>query len=205
MAVVYFLRHGDEDLFKLGKARTLEGRLRNHHTSNPRLTVFAVIETENMAEASACEAYLKGSLQSRRYRYAESTAEEVFALTPADVEKAMQDAQQFLEQDVPRQKEVDRLATAPSDGRLLIPGNGDWDTYWRLLEVREAEYTARLGRVRLENTLKLKIGTSDGLEGIASWKTQPRHDFDEQRFKLEHLQMWRAFQRECTVRTLRLR
>ena len=81
----------------------------------------------------------------------------------------------------------------------------EWEAYRRLLRVREDEYLLGVERVLLENVLKLAIRTAAGLEGVATWKTRVRQTFDEPRFKREEYDTWQAFQRESSIRTLRLR
>ena len=49
-----------------------------------------------------------------RKRCTDGEAQEFFELTPAGLEDVIRDARAFLTEDVPRQKEADRLATTSS-------------------------------------------------------------------------------------------
>ena len=62
-AYLYVLRHGDSNLFKIGRTVDLARRMKQLATGNPdRLTLFACIETE---DAAAGETYLLHRLRSR--------------------------------------------------------------------------------------------------------------------------------------------
>jgi len=203
VAVVYMLRNGDEDLFKVGWGRSIEERLRDHHTSNPHLTVFEVIEAGSNAAATSCEAYLKGVLQSRRHPSAGSTRE-FFALTTAEAEDAARDARTYLAEDFPMKGKADLLAVEACDGRILVPGDAEWDAFRRLLPVCEENYRTGAEKARLENQLKLAIGTAEALDGVATWRSHTRTKFDEAWFKSEQPDVWRAFRRESRTRRFEL-
>jgi len=112
MAFVYILRSGDEDLFKIGRTSgDVEARRKHLSTGNPHpLTVFDAIETDDVA---ACESFLHGRLQSKRCA---GDAREFFALAAADLQDAIREARDYLTDDLPRQKEAERLAKQDSDG-----------------------------------------------------------------------------------------
>jgi hypothetical protein len=56
----------------------------------------------------------------------------------------------------------------------------------------------------LENQLKSFIGESAGIEGVATWKSQIRKSFDQERFKQEHPDMFVRFSKEKPYRVFRL-
>ncbi len=201
MAFVYILRSGDEDLFKIGRTRgDLHARIKHLSTGNPhRLALFDHIETQY---ETVCETYLHRRLRSKRS--AEGDAREFFAVTPAELNDAVRDAREFLEEFVPKQREADRLAKEESDGHLMTPGQQEWDLYRRLLAVREGEYSLSLDRALLENQLKLVMGKADGLERIATWRTQEVRKFDETAFRLAEPKLFNAFVHASRVRRFRL-
>jgi Meiotically up-regulated gene 113 len=201
MAFVYILRSGDGDLFKIGRTRgDVESRRKHLSTGNPQtLTVFDSIETDDVG---ACEAYLHASLQSKRCA---GDAREFFTVSTAELEAAIRAVRQYLAEDLPRQKQAERLAKQECDGQILRPGDEEWETYRRLLQVRETEHGVGLERMRLENELKLVIGTAASLDGIATWKAHLVRKFDEASFKRAEPAMHKAFVRESRVRQFRLR
>jgi hypothetical protein len=164
VAYVYVLRSGNDDVFKIGRTRgDVDARVRSLATGNPQpLTRFDVNETEH---DSLCETYLHNQLRSRR------RGGEFFAIDAAELEAVIAEAREFIADYVPKHEEAERLASEKSDERVLEPSEAERELHPQLLEVREALDGLELERARLETALKLAIGTGDGLDGIASWKS----------------------------------
>lgn len=202
MACVYILRSGDENLFKIGRTTgDLDARIKQLSTGNPHpLTPFDVIETEHDA---LCETYLHHNLRSKRSL--RSDAREFFSVEPAELESAIREGREFLAEFVPKQEEAHNLAREHSDGRVVTPDQGHWQTYHRLVKVREAQDALELERRRLETDLKLAIGTASELDGLATWKTHMSPRFDEAEFRAAEPALYAAFLREKPIRTFRLR
>ncbi len=197
MAHVYVLRSGNEDVFKIGRTRQdVDSRRRGLATGNPHpLTVFDVIETEHEA---LCETLLHRRFRSRR------VSGEFFAVGPEELEAAIGETRELLADLVASQKEVERLGEEESDGLVLKPGSAEWSLYEKLLEVREAQDHYAFQRELLENKLKLTIGGAEGLEGIATWKTQDRRQFDAASFRLDRPEMFQSYIKLCRLRVFRL-
>jgi predicted GIY-YIG superfamily endonuclease len=195
VAVVYLLRNGGEDLYKVGWATNVAERLKDHHTSNPRLARVWVVEIEDRAAATHCEAYLKGILQSRRH----PGSDEFFALTADEAEGAEAELRRYLAEDVPRQRDVEALSLE-DDGTVVKPGDAEWEAWRRLMVAREAECRASAEKNRLENRLKLRMGTAAELEGVATWRTHVTTRLDEAALQAAKPEVWRAFRRESKVR-----
>ena len=68
--------------------------------------------------------------------------------------------------------------------------------------VDEREMLDRLPgfRRRLEWTLKLRIGTADGLDGIATWRTITSRRFDADAFGRDHPDLRDAYLRDSRTR-----
>src|SRR5262249_7754164 len=140
----------------------------------------------------------------RSKRSSEGDAREFFALSTSEVQDSVRDAREFLAEFVPKQREAERLAKEESSGVLLPPGERELRLYRRLLEIRENEYSLNLDRTLIENQLKLVIGTSDGLERIATWKSHVVNRFDEAAFKLSQPKLFEGFMRASLQRKFRL-
>ena len=201
MAYVYILRSGNENLFKIGRTDgDVEARIRQLATGNPhRLTKFDVIETEH---DSLCETYLHRMLRSKRSLASE--AREFFRITPEDLMSVIREAREFLAEFVANQMEADRLAEGETDGVLLKPGDTEWSIYSRLLVAREEEDTYRYQRQLLENKLKIVIGRADGLDGIATWRTQAVERLDQPALKAAEPDIFRMYVKTSRTRVLRL-
>lgn len=60
------------------------------------------------------------------------------------------------------------------------PSNEDIAVYRKIVEVREIEERAKLRRELLEFRLKVSIGSTAGIRGVATWRTEDRERFDQQ-------------------------
>ena len=202
MGYVYVLRSGSENLFKIGRTDgDVDARIRQLATGNPhRLTTFDVIETEH---DSLCETYLHRILRSRKSLA--SDAREFFAITPEELTPVICDAREFLAEFVAKQEEADRLSEEATDGVLLKPGDPEWSIYSSLLAAtREEEDTYRYQRQLLENKLKIAIGRSDGLDGIATWRAQGVERLDQAALKSAQPDIFKMYSKTSRMRVLRL-
>ena len=201
MGYVYILRSGRDNLFKIGRTDgNVDARIRQLATGNPqRLSRFDIIETEH---DSLCETYLHRILRSRKSLA--SDAREFFAITPEELAPVIRDAREFLAEFVAKKEEADRLAEAETDGVLLVPGDPEWSIYSSLLAAREEEDTYRYERQLFENKLRIAIGRSDGLEGIATWRTQAVERLDQAALKSAEPDIFRMYSKTSRMRVLRL-
>lgn len=200
-AFLYVLRHGDSNLFKIGRTVDLARRLKQLATGNPdRLTLFASIETE---DAAAGETYLLHRLRSRRSRRSDAT--EFVEIPPGELETMIEDTRAFLEAFIPKQREVERLAGYQTDGRVVLPNQGQWESYRALLDVREDIDSLTLKRKRLEVELKLAIGSAAELKGIATWASHSFVRFDKESLRLCQPETYDLFVVEEYRRQFRLK
>lgn len=197
MGYTYVLRHGDENLFKVGMTKgEIDARMKSLVTGNPHaLTEYARIETDHPAKV---EGYLQGLLRTKRSRRSEAT--EFYEVEPTDLDAAIQDARDFAEHDIPQEAEVERLAAERCTDQLVTPCDDDWSTYEQLLAARERHDAATHAKNRLEWRLKLTIGTASALDGIATWKTMTRQGLDTEAFKHAHPELYDQYQRETYFR-----
>ena len=86
----------------------------------------------------------------------------------------------------------------------MKPGDPEWSMYSSLLAVREEEDTYRYQRQLLENKLKIAIGRSDGLDGIATWKTQTVERLDQAALKSAQPDIFKIYSKTARMRVLRL-
>src|SRR5689334_11225282 len=106
MATVYFLRNGNEDLFKIGITRgAVEDRRKALSTGNPHgLVEFARVETPN---ASATETFAHRWIESKR---CSGDAKEFYALTPEEAELHVALTSQFATTTLPIREKVAEAA-----------------------------------------------------------------------------------------------
>jgi Meiotically up-regulated gene 113 len=93
MAYVYVLRHGTEDVFKIGRTKgTIAQTIEQLSRGNPyQLTEVAQIETE---DAVACETYLHQRLRSKKV--VAGGGNEFFRLDWAELNTAIRDAKEYV-------------------------------------------------------------------------------------------------------------
>jgi hypothetical protein len=201
MAYVYFLRSGSTNLFKIGRTDPgVDARIKQLATGNPhRLTRFDVIETQH---ESLCETYLHRTLRSRKYL--DAGGREFYEITPEELRSVISDAREFLAEFIAKQEEAKRLAEEESDGVLLKPGDTEWSVYYELVAAREEEDRAKYLRQHFENELKIAIGRADGLDGIATWRTQLTERLDQAAFKTAEPDLFQRYARTVRVRPFRL-
>ncbi len=205
MAFVYIFRSGNEDIFKIGHTRNQPiKRLKQLSTGNPYpFSVFDTIEAE-AKQHTFCETFLHKKLRSKKFIAGDGC--EFYAVSRTEIEAAIRDARKFfLEEFLPKQKEVARLAKQKSDGRIMIPGDIEKGIHRRLLEIREEQDRLELERTTLENDLKLALGSASELQGVATWKTISREDFNRAKFKIEQPKMYRTYLRLLQFRSFRIR
>jgi hypothetical protein len=201
MSSVYAHQYGNENLFKIGRSNNVERRRRHLVTGNPHgLTPFDEIEAGEYD--SQVEKFIHDRLRNKRSR--DSEAREFFRVTPDEVRKEMRLARHYLEACIPMQCKVERLASEPSNGKMLEPNDQELEYYSRLLDVRVEQDDATVRRQLVEYDLKLAIGTADGLKGLVTWKTETKNTFNLEAFKTEHPQMYTMFVRPVMSRIFRL-
>jgi hypothetical protein len=200
MPWVYILRSGASNLFKIGRTEgDVEARIRQLATGNPhRLTKFDAIETEHDA---LCEGYLHKTLRSRRS--VTSAAREFFEIAPEELANVLREAREFLNEFVAYQTNAQQFSEHETDGMLLKPGDEEWSIYRKLAAAREDEDVANFQRQLLENKLKVAIGTSDGLDGLATWRLQARDVLDQAALKAEQPEMHNRYLKTSRVRVFR--
>jgi hypothetical protein len=110
----------------------------------------------------------------------------------------------FLTEFVATEREPERLAQEESDGRVLTPGSREWSIYHELVETRKQQDGYKVQRQLLENKLKMAIGRADGLDGLVTWKTEPRAAFDQATFAREQPDIFRSYVKMARPRVFRL-
>jgi hypothetical protein len=180
MGYVYIARDQQHHRFKVGKTNNSITRMKTHKTSNPSLELVYSYETEN---PTPCEKFLKMHLAP--YRIC-GTREFFFLKETVDLDEALQAVKRFEEECLPKRKTVEQIKSVTSDGKLIEPTKRDHELYQQLRTIRDEMEKLELQCDELENELKMTIGTTDGIAGLATWKSQPRKGFDFKVFEQEN-------------------
>jgi len=199
---VYVLKIGTAaDLYKIGKAKDYEQRIKAHRTmSVERLTLYAEIETEHYA---AVETYLKHLLQGHRWVDGEGT--ELYQAEQAVIDAAVAAARQRATVVIPRMAEAAALAAQVSDGTVLTPDDAVMALYRERLRLKQAEWEAFHEGERIDAELKAIMGCASELAGVATFTSGVTRDFDEKRFQHDHPELYESYRFERHTRAFKIR
>lgn len=204
MGVVYALQHGTEEKFKIGLIRggSADARRKALSTGNPkRLKLVAEIETEHHG---ACEKYLHKTLGSKRIGDGDGT--EWFALSPEELQAAFARARQYMAEYADDLAAIESLETTQPDDQLRAPTEEEMLLCRKAVELRQAQSRIGFELELIENKLKIAIGRSAGLDGVATWKSVSNTRLDFDRLKEERPDIYEAFLKPPTsTRTFRLK
>ncbi|MGK8491817.1 GIY-YIG nuclease family protein [Nocardia asiatica] len=195
MAHIYAFQLGNEDLFKIGKtSNSLEQRRNQLQTGCPStLTLFRSVSTETSAQALAGEHFIKQRYALRLVR----PRSEIFRFTPAEVVGVLAAAQEYIEQELPREQ-ADKAAVAELEAvtpdEEVVEATADTAMLHRQLHEMLAEKARLENQVkdaeneisRLTSALKIAIGKSSGIDGVAMWRIgKSRAKFNAERLAQE--------------------
>jgi|HubBroStandDraft_6_1064221.scaffolds.fasta_scaffold94329_3 hypothetical protein len=197
MGCVFFARRGDESIYRLGISAFSDSKMMSLVLKDPEFKFHQAIETECPSD---CEKFLQGYFASHKV----GSDPTLFWLADGEIEKAVEVAESFVAKFLPLRKTAQTLSNRSTDRRYSVPTKRQMEIYQKLRRVREEEFRLQLRREYLENELKAAIGTTAGLQGIASWSSQAQKRFDSALFKSENPALYAAYQKEKTVRVFRL-
>lgn len=93
------------------------------------------------------------------------------------------DFRQMLEDLEDARQVVQDLCKQQCTDILLEPTSDDFKLLERLLKIKEEQEYLAIETELIESRLKKRIGTSAGLRGLATWKTQVSRRYDEKLFR----------------------
>jgi hypothetical protein len=194
MACVYVLKHGEENIFKIGRTTgTISRTIEQLSRGNPyRLTEFARIETKDNV---ACETFLHQRLRSKRIVQGGGT--EFYRVDPGELSDLIRDAEEFVTEFLAAKRQADELSHMEVDEHSIVlkPTQSDLDTYLKLLKVREEHDRLKVQKEFFESKLKLSVGRTCGLEGLVTWKGQWKHSFDVPAFRTAEPDLYAELER----------
>ncbi len=201
MAYVYILQSGSENLYKIGRTRgDVEKRRKDLSTGNPHpLTTFRVIETDH---DSLFENFLHKKFAGRLSRRGD--AREFYELDPEELEQGLKEAEEFMSGYLPLLEESEKLKVLESSGEVIAPNPEVMEIYQELRELNDRTSILEFEKTVLVNKLKTRIGQADGIEGVATWKTQVSLRFDQTRLKEQEPDLFQRYQSETKQRSFRL-
>jgi len=193
---LYLMKNGDANVVKIGRAGDVEARQGQFKTGNPEdMTVLDVVEAD---DAQPIETAL------HRLHYSKRLRGEFYGLTPAEAEEAGRQAREIRDVYLPMKLEVERLAQTACDSPPLTATEEHRALRRRVVEKREAKYRAEFECDLAEFAYKAAMGTSEGIEGVGSWKTIVVQEFDRAAFREAHEDLYGAYVRPRPQRRFRV-
>lgn len=176
---VYILKEGTSNVFKIGRTKgDVAAVLKRLQTGNSKpLSHFDTVEAD---QESACEAFFHRRLVSRRvgggggWEFFRMDSDEHMYATVEEfrvMAKTLEEAEEAISPFDHEQCSAELVDPTDEDRELLV----------RLLKIKEEQAYLKFECELIESQLKLRIGTTSGIRGVATWKTELR--FDEECFK----------------------
>jgi hypothetical protein len=190
MELVYFLRSGNTDLFKIGfTTGTIEDRINDLSTGNPcPLSVFDVIQTE---KGSVCETYIHKILTTKKFFGNGGT--EFFRLSDDELNLAISKARNYMPTFIAKKQTVELLSKTKSEDRTITPTTDLIESFKRLLEIKEKIAELENEKDFIEFEMKIAIGNASTLEGIATWKSSYVKKFCQKDFMNDHKELFEKY------------
>lgn len=197
MAYVYILKNGDSNYYKIGRTKgDIEKRRKSLSTGNPQpLSLFDFIETEHDV---IVEKFLHIKFFDKLSKEGDST--EFYKIDPVELKNGLQEAKNFLAEYIPHNQAAEKLKVVESNGCSISPDDEILKIYHKLCRIKGIINNLQFEKEILENQLKSKIGNNDGIDGIATWKTQTQFRLDQKTFKEKHPDIYQAFAVESKTR-----
>lgn len=195
MGCVYAGQGVESKHFKIGQTIELGKRRAQHRTSHPSFAIYRAFQTTN---PRAAEEFLKKWFAAKRV----PSTTEWFAITKKEVDEGFLALDVYMQThlSVTQEKEVKAFAKRKSNG-LFLPAD---DTHNAIYETcRKLKIEIRMRELEYEHwidQLKHQIGCNDGIEGLFTWISSPKHLIDQATLKRDYPDVWTACRTEITER-----
>lgn len=192
MACVYLLRDSITNLIKIGRATNLEKRLADLKTANPRLEVAHIFDGIN---AVKIEGYLhrRFGIHQQDGEYFDVPIKEVIDYGNSVINDTA----------ILADPQLNQLELVESTGPIDTATNTDWDLINKLTQIDSEISQLTIKREILLSKLRLRIGTSSGIENLATWKLQKTSRFNQTLFKQENNELFKSYLKTSMSRVLK--
>jgi len=192
MACVYLLRDPITNLIKIGRATNLEKRLADLKTANPRLEVAHIFDDIN---AVKIEGYLhrRFGVHQQDGEYFDVSIKEVIDYGNSVINDTA----------ILADPQLNQLELVKSTGPIDTATNMDWDLINKLTQIDYEISQLTIKREILLSKLRLRIGTSSGIENLATWKIQTTSRFNQTLFKQENNELFKSYLKTSMSRVLK--
>lgn len=192
MPCVYLLRDPATNLIKIGRATNFETRFANLKTANPRLEVAHRFDTPQ-AVALEGQLHKRFGIHRQEGEYFDVSIDAVMDYARETLDRISIFANPVLD-------ELQALvATTPGQSAT----SDDWDLINQLTEIDSKLAELELEKNILLVKLQLRIGSSDGIENLASWKIRETIRFNQSLFKEEQMELFEKYKQTSVTRALK--
>jgi hypothetical protein len=192
MPCVYLLRDPNTSLIKIGRATNLASRLANLRTANPRLEEAHIFETD---QAVSIEKYLhkRFAIYQQEGEYFDVPIEQVIEYGTRIIEES-----QILFN--PKLAELKSIQQTNAE---MPSTHADWDLVNELTELDAEISELMLKKEILLARLSLRIGTSAGIQNLASWNVRTTLRFNQSLFGKENPDLLKKYKQASVSRHLK--
>src|SRR5262249_53427632 len=117
----------------------------------------------------------------------------VFNVSAKERDRAIEEAEAFLADSLPVLQEVERLQKRQPTSRVLDPSEGIKALHSELREAQRQAFFLGQKIVTLRGRIKIAIGESLGIRGIASWKWREQWRLDLDALRREEPKVYEKF------------
>ena len=177
---VYVLREDFSNIFKIYRSyKTVADVLCELHAGDSqRLNIFEVVETDQDA---LCETMLRRDLCEKRID--REGGADFLECDAIEMLTVIGHVRIMFEEFAEDREAVRGYASELSTEGLIEPSDEDEKLMRQLIRNREEQEYLALESELLQNKLKRRIGSSSGIRGLATWKTQMRRIYSEEIFR----------------------
>ncbi|WP_216917137.1 GIY-YIG nuclease family protein [Nocardia noduli] len=201
MGYIYAFRLGDQDLFKIGQTSMTPAKRRSalQTPHDVTLSLFDAVETD---EYKALEKYIKDTWEQHR---STTGGKEVYRLTENEAAQLFTQCRAWLTDELPKARRTAELEAATPEPTILPSDATALELREQWLKLREEELRLKTAfdqatahRVRVETELKLAIGTSSGIAGVATWEAAEKRRINPDLVQTSEPELYE----QCLVPTL---
>lgn len=185
MPYINFVKTGFAQV-KMGQSKEPGNPLTSLETKQVRLA-------EDFLRKKLAPYRLEGEFVKEEYKIGDETLQEIVA-----------EAREFLRIYSTIREEAAQLAKCEPTGELKQPNEEIRNLYRELCEIREQIDSLEHKKEYLEDRLKLFVGDALGIDGMLSWKTMSRSQFDRENFQAQHPELYERFTKESRVRYFKI-
>ena len=195
---VYVYKIGASNCYKIGRTKHApDQRMRGWATGSPvRPKLYKDLVTEN---PSVLETYIHRILEMNRRENGE-----FFSVSQDVLDQAIGRAEAFAKEFCRYSSEAKTLSRRKPSNQVAVATDEVRGLYDRLREAVQQKYLLDREIELLVSKVKVAIGESRAIDGIASWDWRTRSTMDIKRFQQEEPSLYEEYRRDSSCRVFRL-